>query len=93
MHNKTKINKDKHRTPTINGKYIKQYINNNRTTAKNGQQPKPRGGGGGGGGGFNRFYRRQTFFLEIANALVLTYVVLECHSCQTQYVNHLITFV
>ena len=26
-------NKDKHRTPTNNGKYIKQWINNNRTTA------------------------------------------------------------
>ena len=24
-------NKDKHRTPTNNGKYIKQYIYNNRT--------------------------------------------------------------
>ena len=26
-------NKDQHRTPTNNGRYIKQYINNNRTTA------------------------------------------------------------
>ena len=25
--------KDKHRTPANNGKYIKQWINNNRTTA------------------------------------------------------------
>ena len=25
------LNKDKHRTPTNNGKYIKQYINNNKT--------------------------------------------------------------
>ena len=69
-------------------------LNNISTTTepppKNGQQPKPRGGGG---GGLNTFYRRQTFSLETANALVLTYVVLERHICQTQYVIHHIIFV
>ena len=44
----------KHRTPTNNGKYIKQRSTTTKPAPKNGQQPKP--GGGGGGGGLNAIY-------------------------------------
>ena len=79
MHNKTKINTE---LPQSMG----STLNNISTTT----EPPPVVGGE---GGLNTFYRRQTFSLETANALVLTYVVLECHTCQTQYVIHHIIFV
>ena len=88
MHNKTKINTE---LPQSMGSTLNNISTTTEPPPKNGQQPKPRGGGG--GGGLNTFYRRQTFSLETANALVLTYVVLECHTCQTQYGIHYIIFV
>ena len=38
--------KDKHRTSTNNGKYIKQYINNNKTTTLEQTDAWATGGGG-----------------------------------------------
>ena len=53
MHTKPKTNTD--------GRYIKQEINNNRTTALERTAAK---GTGGGGGGLNAFYWRQIFALD-----------------------------
>ena len=56
-------NKDQHRTPTNNGRYIKQLSNNNRTTAFE-QTTALAAGGCGMGGGVIVFYWRQIFVVD-----------------------------
>ena len=50
-------NKDKHRTPTTNGKHTKQQINNNRTTSLERTAAQATGGS-------NAFYWYQVFALN-----------------------------
>ena len=66
MNNTTKT---KHKTLTNNGKCIKQWINNNRTTILERTAAIPMGGGL---KGLKEFYWRQIFALE--------YVVVKAHT-------------